>query len=137
MSSPFRFFSKFSSYFGFIAISILALPFTLTIQFLTVHCVTTQSRFLPLFARVHRIAKTVLYTTIELFKRIPLGVIGLVRYKHATARQFLFLYAYVYIGCMTSYILHTQWMVFRTVLLSGDVETKPPALKHLTSVPGI
>ena len=108
----------------FIAISILALPFTLTIQFL-VHCVTTQSGFLPLFARVHHIAKTVLYTTIELFKRIPLGVIGLVRYKHATVRQFLFLYAYCYIGCMTSYILHTQWMVFRTVLLSGDVETNP------------
>ena len=84
--------------YSFIAISILALPFTLTIQFLTVHCVTTQSPFLPLFARVHHIAKTVLYTTIELFKRIPLGVIGLVRYKHATVRQFLFLYAYCYIG---------------------------------------
>ena len=74
---------------------------------------------------MHHIAKTVFYTTIELLKRISLGVIGLVRYKHVTVRQFLFLYAYFYIGCMTGYILHTQWLVFRTVLLSGDLETNP------------
>ena len=109
----------------FIAISIFVLPFTLTIQFLTVHSVTSQSCFLPLFARVHHFAKTVLYTTTELFKRIPLGVISLVRYKHAAVRQFLFLYAYFYIGCMTCNILHTQWLVFKTLLLSGDIEINP------------
>ena len=67
----------------FIAISILALPFTLTIQFLAVHSVTTQSSFLPLFARVHYFAKSVLYTTMELLKRIPIGIIILVRYKQS------------------------------------------------------
>ena len=111
--------------FCFIAISILALPCSLTIQFLAVNSVATQSCFLPLFARVHRFAKTGLYTTLELFKRIPLGIIGLVRYKHVAVRQFLFLYAYFYIGCMACNTLHTQWLVFRTILLSGDIETNP------------
>ena len=109
----------------FIAISILALPFTLTIQFLAVHSVTTQSSFLPLFARVHYFAKSVLYTTIELLKRIPIGIIILVWYKHVAVRQYLFLYAYFYIGCITCFTLHTQWLVFRTLLVSGDVETNP------------
>ena len=109
----------------FIAISILALPCAITIQFLKVHSVTSQSCFLPLFARVHHFAKTVLYTTLEIFKRIPRCIIGLVRYRHVAVRQFLFLYAYFYIGCLTCNTLHAQWLVFRTVLLSGDVETNP------------
>ena len=86
---------------------------------------TSQSCFLPLFARVHLFAKTVLYTTLEIFKRIPRCIIGLVRYRHVAVRQFLFLYAYFYIGCLTCNTLHAQWLVFRTVLLSGDVETNP------------
>ena len=65
----------------FIAISTLALPISLTIQFLAVHSVAMQLCFLPLFARVHQIAKTVMYVTVELLKRIPLGVIILVQYK--------------------------------------------------------
>ena len=98
---------------------------TLTIQFLAVHSVTNQSCFLPLFARVHHLAKAVLYTSLELFKRVPFGVIGLVRYKHAAVRQLLFLYAYFYFGCRTCYVLHTQWLVFKTLLLCGDVEINP------------
>ena len=124
-SIPFQILKLFWFCYCFIAISIFVLPLTLTIQFLTVHSVTNQSCFLPLFARVHHFAKAVLYTTTELFKRIPFGVIGLVRYKHAAVRQFLFLYVYFYIGCMTCNILHTQWLVFKTLLLCGDVEIKP------------
>ena len=35
------------------------------------------------------------------------------------------LYAYFYIACITCVTLHTQWLVFSTVMLSGDVETNP------------
>ena len=37
----------------------------------------------------------------------------------------IFWYAYFYTGCVTFYTLHTQWLVFRTILLSGDVEINP------------
>ena len=94
-------------------------------QFLAVHSMETQSCFLPLFARVHHFAKTVLYLTVELSKRIPVGVIGIVRYKRVALKQFLFLYSYFYIGCMTCDLLHKQWLVFRVILLSGDVEMNP------------
>ena len=82
----FQILKSFWFFYCFIVISILALPFTLTIQFLAVHSVTTQSSFLPLFARVHHFAKSVLYTTIELLKRFPVGIIALVRYKHVAVR---------------------------------------------------
>ena len=94
-------------------------------QFLAVHFVAKNTPFLPLFARVHRFATTVIYMSIELIKRIPLGIAGLFRYKYRSVRQFLFLYTYLYIGFLTCNTLHTQWLVFRTILLSGDVETNP------------
>ena len=65
----------------FIAISILVLPFVLITQFLVLRSVDTQSCFLFLFARTHNLAKSVIYTTVELLKRIPLAVIDLIRYK--------------------------------------------------------
>ena len=109
----------------FTAISVLVLPLTLMMQFLAVHFVAKNTPLLPLFARVHRFAKTVIYASIELIKRIPLGIAGLFQYKYCYVRQFLFLYTYLYIGCLTCNTLHTQWLVFRTILLSGDVETNP------------
>ena len=109
----------------FIAISILVLPFALAAQFLAVHTVVTQLRFLPLFARLYQLAKRIVYTTVELLKRIPFAIIGLICFKNSAARRFLFLYSYFYIGCLTCYTLHAQWLVFRMVLLSGDTETNP------------
>ena len=108
-----------------ITISIPVLPLTLTIQFLAVNSVKTQSCFLHLFARIHHIVKTVFYTAVELLKRIPFGIVYLFRHKHYTIQKCLFAYAYFYIGCMTCYTLHTQWTVSRTILLGGDVETNP------------
>ena len=67
--------------YGFVAISIFVLPLALLIQFLALHCVATQLRFFPLFARMHHFAKIVLYVTAELLKRIPFGVIILVQHK--------------------------------------------------------
>ena len=109
----------------FIAISILVLPFALAAQFLAVHTVVTQLRFLPLFAHLHQLAKRIVYTTVELLKRIPFAIIGLICFKNSAVRRILFLYSYFYIGCLTCYTLHAQWLVFRTILLSGDIETNP------------
>ena len=75
--------------YGFIAISVLALPLVLLVQFLALHCVGTQLCFLPLFAHMHHFAKSVRYVTAELLKRIPLGVIFLVRYKHFVSTSFI------------------------------------------------
>ena len=74
---------------------------------------------------MHHLAKRLIHTAVELLKRILLGVIGLIRYKHAVIKQYLFQYAYFYIACMTCYTLHTQWLVFATILLCRDVETNP------------
>ena len=89
------------------------------------HSLATQLYFLPLFASVHHFATIVIYTTSELFKRIPLGIIRLFRYKRMAVKHYLFLYIYFYIGCISCDTLHLQWLVFRTILLSGDVETNP------------
>ena len=97
-----------------IAISILVLPFALTTQFLAVHTVVTQLRFLPLFARLHQLAKGIIYTTVELLKRIPLALIGLVCLQNSAVRRFLFLYFYFYIGCKLN--LHKFQHTFRDTL---------------------
>ena len=110
---------------SFITISILVLPLTLAIQPLALHSVATQLSSLPLFARMHCFAKVAIYTAVELLKRTPCGIIGLIRKKRSFVKHFLFMYAYFYIGCITCYTLHTQWLIFRTILLSGDVETNP------------
>ena len=106
--------------FWFIAVSILVLPLTLTVQFLAVHSVAPELCFLPLFARMHRSSKIVLHVSVELFKRIPLGVIVIARCKFFHSR-----YIYFYIACVACCSLHVQWSVLRTILLSGDVETNP------------
>ena len=35
------------------------------------------------------------------------------------------MYSYFYIGCITCHTFYAQWLVFRTILLSGDIETNP------------
>ena len=106
--------------YGYIAVSILVLPFTLTVQFLAVHSIAPELCFLPLFAHMHLSAKIGLHVSVELLKRIPLGVILIGRYKYFPSR-----YAYFYTACVACCSLHMQWLVFRVILLSGDVETNP------------
>ena len=106
--------------YGFLAVSILVLPFTLTVQFLAIHSIAPELCLLSLFARMHLSAKIVLYVSVELLKRIPLGVIVIVRYKYFPSR-----YAYFYTACVACSSLHMQWLVFRVILLSRDVETNP------------
>ena len=69
---------------------------------------------------MHRSSKIVLHVSVELFKRIPLGVIVIARCKFFHSR-----YIYFYIACVACCSLHVQWSVLRTILLSGDVETNP------------
>ena len=54
---------------------------TMPLSILIVICVATQPCFWPLFARQHHFEKMVHYTTLQLFKQIPLGIIGLSQYK--------------------------------------------------------
>ena len=108
------------SCFCFIVIATLALPAVLIIQFLAVHSFVDQICFLPLFARVHHFTKTVFYVTVELSKRVPLGFIIHVRYKYIHSQ-----YVYFHTACVACYIIQIQWLLLRTVLLSGDVETNP------------
>ena len=57
-----------------------------------------------------------------------LGLFQIVKSKPSSPNQdrdYLFLYIYFYIGCISCDTLHLQWLVFRTILLSGDEETNP------------
>ena len=72
------------------------------------------------FRRVHLFAKTVMYVFVEVLKRIPPGVIIFVQKKYFHSQ-----YAYFHIACVACYTLHMQWFIFRTILLSGDVESNP------------
>ena len=69
---------------------------------------------------MHHFTKTVFYVTVELSKRIPRGFIIHVRYKYIHSQ-----YVYFYTACIASYIIQIQWLLLKTVLLSGDVETNP------------
>ena len=118
-----RFLQIFKLYwfcYSFIAIAVIAIPLTLTMQFFAVHSVATQSCFLPLLARVHHFAEMVLYITVELVKRIPLGFIVIIRYKYFHSK-----YAFFHIACLAFYALHIKWLVLRIILLCGDIETNP------------
>ena len=109
----------------FIAVSILALPLALVILFVAVHTLAIHLCILPLFARMHHFAKVVIYMIYELLKRIPLGIICLVRYKYLAVKHHLLLYTYLCIWCIMCNTLHMQWLACRTIMLSGDVETNP------------
>ena len=104
----------------FVTLAVIALPLTLTIQFLAVHFVAIESCFLPLFSRVHHFVKILLYVSVELVKRIPPGFIVIIRYKYFYSK-----YTYFHIACLAFYALHIKWLVLRTILLSGDVEKNP------------
>ena len=69
---------------------------------------------------MHHFTKTVFYVTVELSKRIPRGFIIHVRYKYIHSQ-----YVYFYTACIASYIIQIQWLLLKTVLFSGDVETNP------------
>ena len=102
----------------FLAIAVISLPFALAIQFLTVHSMGIQPCFLPLFARVHYLAKTLLYVALELLKRIPISVMVFNKYFYSKNSFF-------HIACQALCAFHIKWIALRAILLSGDVEMNP------------
>ena len=94
----------------------------------TVSCFALRGNavsFLPPVRPHTSFAKIVLYVIAELLKCIPFGVIILVRHKYFAFKKLHSQYAYFNIACRTCYVLHILWLVFRNILLSGDVETNP------------
>ncbi len=70
---------------------------------------------------------SLLQVAAQLFKRVLsvlLGITILTHHKYLNFRQRYFQYAFFSIACIVYYFLHLQW-VFRTIILSGDVETNP------------
>ena len=120
LSVFFQIFRLYWFCYWFIAVSILLLPLMLTMQFIAVYSVAPELCFLPLFPHMHRSAKIVLYVSVDLFKQILLGVIVVVRYKYFHLR-----YVYFYIARVAFCSLNIQWLLHKTILLSGDVETNP------------
>ena len=80
---------------------------------------------------MHRSAKIILYISVELFKQIPLCVIVIVQYKYFHSRYVCF-----YTACVACCTLHMQWLVFRVILLNGDLEINPGP-ETLYFAPGI
>ena len=120
----FQFFPKSLSYTGFcynfIAISVLVLPLAIITQFLSVHCLYAQSTFLPIFSRIYHVSKIVIYISVELSKRMPLGftyLVGLARYRYSFIKEAVLVYAYFYTVCMTCYIIYAQWLLGQSYLV--------------------
>ena len=56
-------------------------------------------------------------------KRIPYGLLSLLKWKRS--RQLVFTYIYFNAICLTGHALYMQWLTHRSILLSGDVEINP------------
>ena len=91
----------------------------------TSHGTISCSAYSGNVAFVLRLAKIAICTTVKLFKGIPRVIIGLACHNRKSAKKFIFLYAYFHIRCITCYTLCMQWLIFRTILLSSDVEINP------------
>ena len=115
----------------FIAISTLVLPVSLITHFVVAHSTVAQLRFLPNLAHVHYFARIELYVFAEILKRITFGVFVFARKKY-----FLSQYAYYHTACIVCYMLCIWWSIFRSILLSGDIEVNPGQI-HYLSVVGI
>ena len=117
----------------FIAVSIPVLPLAVILQFFMetlsflfpAEYAVSQLHFMPLFARVYHSADTFIYNTFELFKQIPPGITYFIRNKHLAIKHYLFFYIYFDLGCIICSTLYLQWLFFRKILLSNDVELNP------------
>ena len=98
----------------FVAVSTIALPISVIVQFLAAHSLGKQLCFLPLLAQVHHTAKIVMYVILELLKKfLPVFQLDLSIF---TVR------IHTVIVCALCYILQAQWFLLRIILLSGGVE---------------
>ena len=59
----------------------------------------------------------------ELMKRVPSNLLSLSKWKRA--RKIVLTYVYFNAVCLTCHTLCLQWHMYRSILLSGGVETNP------------
>ena len=113
----------------FVAVSTIALPISVIVQFLAAHSLGKQLCFLPLLAQVHHTAKIVMYVILELLKKfLPVFQLDL---RIFTVRiHTVILYAL----CVT-YYKHNGF--FSGSFCSAEMLNYILVLKNLTSVVGI
>ena len=111
----------------FIAISIPLLPLTMVIQvIIQFPCYPhPTSCFLPLFTQLYCYSKLMLYTLLELTKRLPLLFRSLFQHKRCVMKLVFLGYGHLYLICLIFYTLWMQWTIYKSILLSGDIETNP------------
>ena len=111
----------------FIAISIPLLPLTMVIQvIIQFPCYPhPTSCFLPLFTQLYCYSKLMLYTLLELTKRLPLLFRSLFQHKRCVMKLVFLGYGHLYLICLIFDTLWMQWTIYKSILLSGDIETNP------------
>ena len=122
-SAAYLIFKLYLFCYAFISISVPFLPLAMIVHAIFQHSIFPNSRFLHIFAKLYTLAKSIIYITFELTKRICLLVSYPARRK--SLKRFLLGYVYFYAVCLISYTLQLQWTIYRHILLSPDIETNP------------
>ena len=103
----------------FTLLSIFLLPFSSFIHILAECMLLPSSNLLHVFARLYESLRILL----ELMKRMHLVIPGVLRYL--TVKRLPHAYGYLYASLTLYYELHLQWLTYKTILLSGDIESNP------------
>ncbi len=107
----------------FITLAIFILPFSMITQGILLYFGCSQFSFLHVFAHSYSRCKKVFHLTWNL------TVLTLIQLcsncSCAVIRKVVFLYCYGYVVCAFLYMHYTQWVIFKSILLSGDVEENP------------
>ena len=93
------------------------------LDFVVAYFMAGQECFLPLVAHVHRHAKMITCKSVQFLKRNRCAIFKLFYYQCSVVRLLAFLYVYYYAGYTSCYILDKLWLLFKVILLSGDIET--------------
>ena len=106
----------------FVLISVPILPLAATLHFLAAQfCHSEELCFLHLFVHIHFHAWFLIYFASEMIVRIP----GLAKVMSLQNGRILIElthgYRYAYVVCQTCYLLYLQWIMFSSILLSGDI----------------
>ena len=107
----------------FILPSIFLLPLSSFIHILAECMLLPSSNLLHVFARLYEYLRILLYTLLELIQRMHLIIPGVLRYF--TVKRLPHAYVYLYASLTLYYELHLQWLTYKTILLSGDIESSP------------
>ena len=87
------------------------------------YSINQNSSFFRTFAEKYSTAKSVLFITLELIKKICFLSFYLVNRKLLI--DFLLIYCNSYAAFLTCYMLYLQWTIYKHVLLSVDIEKNP------------